>query len=62
MVIKFNVADESESFWWLKDDKNLVHRFFFSIYKCTEEGKTDAIYGIVAGPFHLRFYFPTNNH
>jgi hypothetical protein len=57
MTIKFNIAKEPERFWWLRDDHDLIHRNYFSLYRCHEDGMNDAIYGLIIGPLHWRIYF-----
>jgi len=57
MKAKFDIAKKREPYWWLKDDKDIVHRQYFSIYKATREGEEYAIIGVILGKFHWRMAF-----
>lgn len=54
MTIKFSIAKKTERYWWLRDDKGLIHKLYLSIYRCEKEGIGFVIYGIILGPLHWR--------
>ncbi len=62
--LKFSKAKKSEPYWWLKDDKNLIHRQYLSFYKCTDSRlnynllrvNKAKIYGLIVGKFHWRLF------
>jgi len=61
MKFRFSKSRHDENFWWLKDNKGLTHRMFFSFFRCTQGGKPDVIYGLVIGPFLFWVYFANTN-